>query len=162
MSTCELCHKSSSQGEEKVVHTARIASKTERVLQSDTTTKVVETTTHFNDFAEHHYFVCSQCRLMRDGIALPAGVAMVLLLTIVLFIASTSLHIAWLFAVALFALILGMGPVSHLGTGAGLNKKALAERGAAIKGIHAFYFTGETEGFKAFNADEYARLQISM
>lgn len=163
MPTCEICHKSSSQGEERVIHTAHIVSKTEKVLsyvQSSNygSTKTVEITTRYDDFAEHHYFLCSQCKLTWDRIALPAGVVLVLIVTIALFIASTQLHIAWLFAAALFALILGMGPVSHLGAGAKLNKKALAERGASIRGIHAFYFTGETDKFQAFNADEHARL----
>lgn len=166
MSTCDICHQNSSQGEGKTIHTARIVSRTERVLgytQSSNygSTKTVETTTTYNDFVEHNYFVCSQCKLTQDRIVLPAGVVLVLMVTIALFVASTVLHIAVLFLAALIALIVGMGPVSHLGTGARLNKKALAERGTSAKGFHAFYFTGETDDFKAFSADEYARLRAA-
>jgi hypothetical protein len=160
MPTCNICQENSSQGEERVIYTARIVSQTEKVLYTSGDTRFVETTTRFSDFAEHHYFLCAGCKL-RNKIALPAGVVVVLMVTIALFIASTMLHIAWLFAAALIALIAGMGPVSHLGAEAKLNKKALAERGTSAKGIHAFYFTGETGEFKAFDASEYARLRAT-
>lgn len=158
MPVCEICHKNSLQGEEKVIYTAYIVSKTENVLHTSGNTRFVETTTRYNSFTEHRYFLCSRCQLTWDKIALPVGVILVLLVTIALFVSSSTLHVAWLFLAALLALIIGMGPVSHLSAGAKLNKKALAERGTSARGFHAFYFTGETDEFKAFSAEEYARL----
>lgn len=161
MPICDICHKDKQEGEEKEIHTACIVSKTEKVLQDYGNSRYVQTTTRYNDFEEHRYFLCAQCKSTWDKIVMPAGVVLVLLATAALFIAAARLHHAWLFVGALLALIVGMGPVSHLGTNARLNKKALAERGASIKGIHAFYFTGETEEYKTFDEKEMAKLQVT-
>jgi hypothetical protein len=119
----------------------------------------VQTATTYGDFREHPFFLCTGCQRKWDMVARTAALVAVAALTITLIVIAIRAHQAWLFAAALVIFIVGMAPASHLNVDAKLSKKALRERGAAIKGFHAFIYTGETDNFKSFNEKEFARLQ---
>jgi hypothetical protein len=154
MPTCTICGREKAVLTPRTLRTARILGKQEQRLAH-----AVQTTTTYGEFQEHHYAVCAGCIRTWDRIARSVALVFAIAGTIALITASIRVHQPWFFAGGLVFLIVGMAPVSHLNVEAKLSKRALRERGEAIRGIHAFMFTGETEHFKAFNDKEYQALR---
>lgn len=154
MPTCTICGRERAELKPRLLRTARILGKQEQRLGN-----AVQTTTTYGEFQEHHYAVCAGCIRTWDGIARSLALVFAIAGTIALIVTAARAHQPWFFAAGLVFLIVGMAPASHLNTEAKLSKRALRERGEAIRGIHAFMFTGETERFKAFNDKEYQSLR---
>jgi hypothetical protein len=98
MPVCQICKKEKSTGEVVRVYTARIAAEDRQHATGAST--VVKTT--YDNFQEHLYFICANCKLWRDKLV---GIWLTVLVTIValvLLVAGLVNSVDWMIVIALF------------------------------------------------------------